>query len=110
MYVYGKIKDIQSVQQRHIAVSGETKKLVSYRLDPELIEALKTRAKSNGKDQTEVVETALKMYLGLPVNTTAFPSPALEERISEIENRLTEVAVLKEKIASLETELGKSVA
>lgn len=109
MYVYGKIKDIQIVQQRHIAVSGETKKLVSYRLDPELIEALKTRAKSNGKDQTEVVETALKMYLGLPVNTTV-PSPALEERISEIENRLTEVAVLKEKVASLETELGKSVA
>lgn len=58
----------------------------------------------------EYFDGPLKMYLGLPVNTTAFPSPALEERISEIENRLTEVAVLKEKVVALETELGKSVA
>lgn len=93
-------------------MSSETKKLVSYRLDPELIEALKARAKSDGKDQTEVVEIALKMYLGLPVEkiTTVSPSPALESRIAEIENRIAEVAVLKERVRALESELGKSAA
>ncbi len=75
-------------------MSSDTKRLVSYRLEPKLIEALRTRAKTEGKDQTEVVEAALKMYLGLPWQTivTLSTSSTLEQRMSEIEKQISDLA------------------
>lgn len=65
--------------------SDETKKLVSYRLEKELVEALKARAKAEHKDQTEIVEAALKAYLASHEEQPAtLPIQSLEALLEEM--------------------------
>jgi hypothetical protein len=98
---------------------------VNFRIDTELLEAIKQAAAERGVSYTRFILDACKVALGRETDTLApTKSDGLEElraRLAELEHRLAERIVreqclvenekhLAERIDKVEEELGKSVA
>ncbi len=99
---------------------------VNFRIDTELLEAIKQAAAERGISYTQFILDACKAELGREVTDTAASTnlnglKELKARIAELEQRLAERIVretslvendlrLAERIDKVEEELGKSAA
>lgn len=62
--------------------------LISFRLDPELLDALDRFAQDNGLDRTTVIRNAISQYINVPIDPIDDRLTALEGRVAELELRL----------------------
>jgi uncharacterized protein (DUF1778 family) len=99
---------------------------VNFRIDTELLEAIKQAAAERGISYTQLILDACKAELGREVTDTKASTNSnglkeLKARIAELEQRLAERIVrekslvendlrLAERIDKVESELGKSAA
>lgn len=62
--------------------------LISFRLEPELLDALDRFASANGLDRTAVIRNAISQYINVPIDPVDDRLTALEGRVMEMERRL----------------------
>lgn len=62
--------------------------LVSFRIEPEFLEAIDRFAQEHGLDRTAVIRNAVGQYISVPLNPIDERLRALEERLAEVERRL----------------------
>lgn len=62
--------------------------LISFRVEPELLDALDRFARENGLDRTAVIRNAISQYINLPIDPIDERLAGLEGRVAELERQL----------------------
>jgi hypothetical protein len=81
------------------------RELVAARLSFDVVTAARAKAKADGQTLTEVVEQALVAHLGLGESSSE--SPDLAARVSDLEQRLSQIEALGKNKPAATLKRGK---